>query len=130
MDNRGHFPATYFLYWVPISFSACEGFDGKLRPGIPHPLLNRRGAQFLIVGAFGSGKTNWAVSQLIKGGAYHRVFDALHVVRPLNSRASFAKDPFEKHSKNYCELTPDVLNIILVDVKKKWRRLEETRVSF
>ena len=104
--------------------------DDKFHPGIPHPLPNRGGARFLVVGAPGSGKNNWEVPQLIKGGAYHRVFDALHVVRPLNSRASFAKDPFEKHSKNYCELTPDVLNIILVDVKKKWRRLEETRVSF
>ena len=92
--------------------------DDKLHSGIPHPLPNRGGARFLIVGAPGSGKTNWAVSQLIKGGAYHRVFDALHVVMPLNSRASFAKDPFENHNKNYCELTPDVLNKILVDVKK------------
>ena len=75
--------------------------DDPLHPGIPYPLPNRGGARFLIVGSPGSGKTNWAVSQLIRGGAYHRVFDALHVVMPLNSRASFAKDPFENHNKNY-----------------------------
>ena len=46
------------------------------------------------------------------------MFGALHVVMPLNSRASFARDPFQKHNKNYCELTPDVLNKILVDVKQ------------
>ena len=71
-----------------------------------------------MVGSPGSGKPNWAVSQLIRVGAYHRLFDALHVVMPLNSRASFAKDPFEHHNKSYCELTPDVLNKILVEVKK------------
>ena len=92
--------------------------DDLLHSGIPYPLPNRGGARFLIVGAPGSGKTNWAVSQLIKGGAYHHVFDSLHVVMPLNSRASFAKDPFESHNKNYSELTPEVLSKILVDVKK------------
>ena len=40
------------------------------------------------------------------------------MLMPLNSRASFAKDPFENHNKNYSELTPDVLSKILVDVKK------------
>ena len=92
--------------------------DAKLRPRIPHPLPNRGGARFLIVGAPGSDKTNWAVSQLIKGGAYHRVFDSLHVVMPFNSRASFAKDPFDGHNKNYSELTQGVLDKKIVDVKK------------
>ena len=101
----------------PLAKPLKMACDDKLHPSIPHPLPNRGGVRFLIAGAPGSGKTNWAVSQLIKGGSYHRVFDALHVVMPLNSRASFAKDPFEKHNKNYCELTPDVLNKILVDVK-------------
>ena len=50
--------------------------DDPLHPNIPHPLPNRGGARFLIVGTPGSGKTNWAVSQLIKGGAYHHVFDS------------------------------------------------------
>ena len=92
--------------------------DDKLHPSIPHPLPNRGGARFLIVGAPGTGKTNWAVSQLIKGGAYHRAFDSLHVAMPLNSRASFDKDPFEGHNKCYSELSPEVLNKILADVKK------------
>ena len=92
--------------------------DKPLHPGIPFPLPNRGGARFLIAGSPGSGKTNWAVSQLIKGGAYHHVFDSLHVVMPPNSRASFAKDPFEHHNKNYSELTPEVLNKTLIDVKR------------
>ena len=74
--------------------------DGVLDASIPFPLPNRGGARFLIAGPPGSGKSNWAVSQLIKGGSYHHVFGAFHVVMPLNSRASLARDPFENHNKN------------------------------
>ena len=102
----------------PLAKPLKTACDDKPHPSIPHPLPNRGGVRFLIAGAPGSGKTNWAVSQLIKGGAYHRVFDSLHVVMPLNSRASFDKDPFEGHNKCYSELSPEVLNKILADVKK------------
>ena len=98
----------------PIKMVCDDVSDSKIQ----FPLPNRGGARFLIVGPPGSGKSNWAVSQLIKGGSYHHVFDALHVVMPLNSRASFAQDPFEKHDKNYSELSEEVLAKILVDVKE------------
>ena len=78
--------------------------DGKLHPGIPHPLPNRGGARFLVVGAPGSGKTNWAVSQLIEGGAYHRVFDALHVVMPLNSPVVAHGDDMWRSRNTSCRM--------------------------
>ena len=92
--------------------------DDVLDNKIPFPLPNKGGMRFLIVGPPGSGKSNWAVSQLVAGGAYFRVYDALHVVMPQNSRASFAKDPFENHDKIHGELTEEVLCKIVADVKK------------
>jgi hypothetical protein len=92
--------------------------DDVLDSKIPFPMPNKGGMRFLIVGPPGSGKSNWAVSQLITGGAYHRVFDSLHVVIPQNSRASFAKDPFLGHDKNYNELTAETLGKIVADVKR------------
>lgn len=92
--------------------------DDVLDDKIPFPLPNKGGMRFLVVGPPGSGKTNWAVSQLVAGGAYHKIFEALYVVMPQNSRASFAKDPFENHDKVYSELTTDVLSKIIVDVKR------------
>ena len=106
----------------PIAKPLKMTCDKPLRPGIPFSLPNRGGARFLVVGSPGNGKMNWAVSQLIKGGAYHHVFDSPHLVMPPNSRASFADGPFEHHNKNYSELTPEVLNKTLTDVKKKQRR--------
>ena len=73
--------------------------DDALSDKIPAPMPNHGGFRLLVVGPPGVGKTNWTLSHLLPKGAYNRVFSHVHVVMPPNSRASFAKDPFEGHNQ-------------------------------
>ena len=72
----------------------------------------------LIIGAPGSGKTSLATSLLLKGGAYHRVFDRLFIIQPAGSRASYAKDPWANHRRVYDALTVEVLEQILKEASQ------------
>lgn len=92
--------------------------DQKLCDSIPAPLPNESGARWLIVGPPGSGKSTFACSQLVKGGAYHRKFDALFVVCPPNSVASFRANPFSGHNKLWPELTAEALDAIIKQAKE------------
>ena len=74
----------------------------------------------MIAGAPGSGKTNWAVPQLIKGGAYYRrVFGALHVVMPLNSLpGELRQGPIRKAQLKLLRVNAGSAFKVLVDVEK------------
>ena len=81
-----------------------------------HPLPNTC-FRMIVVGPPGSSKTSTSTAMLIKGGAYFKAFDKLYVVQPPNSRASYAKDPWDGHNRVYDELTVDNLRKILAEVK-------------
>ena len=91
--------------------------DTPLSTKIPHP-LPRECHRMIICGAPGSGKTSLATSLLLKGGAYYRVFDRIWVIQPPNSRASYAKDPWQGHDHVFDELTADVLEQIITEAKQ------------
>ena len=90
--------------------------DDAISTKIPDP-LPKGCFRMLVIGAPGSGKTSLATSLLLKNGAYHRVFDRIHVVQPSNSRASYAKDPWAKHRRVYDDLTPELLERVLGEAK-------------
>ena len=91
--------------------------DTPLSTKIPHP-LPRECHRMIICGAPGSGKTSLATSMLLKGGAYHKVFDRIWVIQPPNSRASYASDPWKGHDRVFDALTADVLEQILAEAKQ------------
>lgn len=93
--------------------------DDVLSPKIPEPMPRHGGFRMLVIGAPGSSKTSFALSHILKGGCYHKVFDHLHVVMPANSRASFETDPFESHSpkKTHTELSAEVLQAVIASAR-------------
>lgn len=97
----------------PVAMNCDEPIAKDIPPPLPQSSF-----RMLIVAAPGHGKTSLATSLIIKGGPYYKKFDRVWVIQPNNSRGSYAKDPWAKHSRVFDDLTPDLLQDIIEQAKK------------
>ena len=101
--------------------------DKCIHPQIVAPLPSTAHAM-LICGAPGSGKTSMMVSLLQNKQAYKKAFDNVYVIMPPSSARSLKHNIFEKHDKNYADLTYDTLEQILDQLRKSTKENKNSLV--
>lgn len=88
-----------------------------------------------IIGKPGMGKTSTLISILSQKGdnkIYHKVFDFVYIIMPSQSRASLAKNIFEKHppSRLFDDLTLDTLQRIYSAIEENSSNKKTSLVVF
>jgi KaiC/GvpD/RAD55 family RecA-like ATPase len=88
-----------------------------------------------IIGKPGMGKTSTLISILSQKGdnkIYHKVFDFVFIIMPSQSRASLAKNIFEKHhpSRLFDDLTLDTLQRIYSAIEENSSNKKTSLVVF
>ena len=94
-------------------------------PDIPEGISRRNGMIYLLVGSGGSGKSSLVLSQIKRGGAYHRKFHNIYYFCPAASFDSIKNHPFKDHYKVYHEMTMDGL----IELKDQLSKLKETNIK-